>query len=68
MIEKSDDPENGKRKIYSLTEKGQDLAPVILETIRWSGKYIKLNKERKTLVARIENDRDGLIAEIRARK
>ncbi len=67
IIEKSDDPENGKRKIYSLTEKGQDLAPVILETIRWSGKYIFLNKERKALVTRIENDRDGLLAEIHQR-
>ncbi len=66
IIEKLQDPENRRSFIYTLTEKGYDLAPVILETIRWSGKHIQLNKERKALLARIETDREGLLADIRA--
>ncbi len=66
IIDKLQDPDNRRSFIYTLTEKGFDLAPVILETIRWSGKHIKLNSERKALLARIETDREGLLADIRA--
>jgi len=66
IIEKLQDPENRRSFLYTLTEKGHDLAPVIFETIRWSGKHTKLNKERRALVARIETDREGLLADIRA--
>jgi DNA-binding HxlR family transcriptional regulator len=64
IIDKLQDPKNRRSFIYTLTEKGLDLAPVILETIRWSGKHIKLNKERNALLHRIETDRDGLLADI----
>ena len=39
IIQKSRDPENGRRVIYSLTKKGLDLAPVLFAMMRWSGKY-----------------------------
>jgi len=39
IIRKSQDPENRTRVIYSLTERGIDLIPVMIELIAWSGKY-----------------------------
>ncbi len=37
--ENNGDPENGRRSIYELTDEGWDLAPILCEMIRWSGKY-----------------------------
>lgn len=34
-------PGNKKENIYLLTEKGLDLAPIILEIALWSDKYVK---------------------------
>lgn len=66
IIEKFQDPDNRRSFIYTLTEKGFDLAPVIFETIRWSGRHIKLNKERKALLYRIDTDRKGFLNDIRS--
>lgn len=68
IVVKARDPENRRSYVYRLTEKGLALAPVIVEIIRWSGKYMTLDDARASLVARIETDRDGLIDEIHARE
>ncbi len=39
IVEKVRDPENRRSFLYSLTQKGRDLAPIILEIIVWSGTY-----------------------------
>ena len=39
LIRKADDPTNGRRKLYFLTEKGVDLLPVIIELRQWSEKH-----------------------------
>lgn len=67
IIRKSRDPDNNRRYIYSLTDKGLDLAPIMLEVIRWSAKFDPRTKAGKEILARIENDRDGFIDEIRRR-
>lgn len=41
IISKSPDPENGRRSIYRLTEKGIDLLPVIVELNYWMMKWDK---------------------------
>ena len=41
VISKRKRPENKKENIYLLTEKGMDLAPLILELVLWSDKYVK---------------------------
>ena len=33
------DPEDGRRWIYTLTEKGIDLAPVLVEIVLWSARH-----------------------------
>jgi len=62
------DPENRRRKIYALTDKGLDLAPVVIEIIRWSGVHDARADARKGLVDRIRKDTKGVLADIRARK
>lgn len=64
IVTRARDPENRRSFIYTLTDKGLSLTPVLLEIVRWSGDYLRLNKYRKSLVQRIENDRDQLIIEI----
>ena len=41
VITKRKLPENKKENIYLLTEKGIDLAPLILEIVLWSDKYVR---------------------------
>ncbi len=39
LIRKTTDPDNGRRSLYFLTEKGIDLLPVIIELKQWSEKH-----------------------------
>lgn len=75
IIAKADDPDNQKRFIYSLTDKGLALVPVLLEIVAWSARF---DPQAKTgpdllrgapadLVERLHNDRAALVAEIVAR-
>ncbi|NKB47887.1 MAG: winged helix DNA-binding protein [Alphaproteobacteria bacterium] len=66
IIEKSRDPENGRSFTYALTKKGIDLAPIVLEIIRWSGKYDDRPFAMKRVPNQIKKDRAGLEAKIRA--
>lgn len=68
IISKSDDPESGRRKIYALTDKGLDLAPVVIEIIRWSGRHDACPEARKAVFQMIEADSDAVLADIQARR
>ncbi len=39
LIRKTADPDNGRRSLYFLTEKGIDLLPVIIELRQWAEKH-----------------------------
>lgn len=67
IIARTRDADNRRRYLYSLTEKGFDLAPMMLEILRWSAKFDSKTIVTKKIVNRIENDRDGFIADLRAR-
>ena len=41
IITQCKDPENGRQKLYHLTEKGLDLIPSILQLVKWSGHHDK---------------------------
>ena len=66
IIEKSRDPENRRSFIYTLTEKGRDLAAIILEIITWSGNHDHRSFARRNVLEEIRNDREGFEAKIRA--
>ncbi len=65
IIEKRRDPDNKKRILYSLTEKGLDLAPLILDMVVWSYHHDANTRASRAMVERIENDRAGLLKELR---
>src|SRR5947209_6845182 len=39
ILERASDPEDGRRVIYSLTPKGEDLLPVVLALRQWGEKW-----------------------------
>lgn len=67
IIWKSRDLENHRKFNYSLTEKGRDLLPVLIEMIRWSYKYDTNTKVTEDVVKRIDHDRLGFANDILAR-
>ena len=43
IVTRADDPSHRLRGIYSLTEKGIDLLPIIAQISRWSRKYMPVD-------------------------
>jgi len=66
LIERSADPDNRKQVIYTLTDKGRDLAPVLVELVRWSGRHDPNSPVPKAVVARFARDNEQLLADLRA--
>lgn len=67
IVWKTRDPENHRKLNYSLTEKGCDLVPLLFEVILWSAKYDAKTKANKSVLKRMETDREAYLKEIRAR-
>ena len=55
------------KKEYSLTEKGKDLIPVLIEMILWSDKHHPGLAVDQQLLNKAQADRENLIASIRER-
>lgn len=66
IVSRRPDPSHARKVIYELTEKGEDLIPALLELGLWGAKHDAESAAPKRHIRRIEKDRDGLIAEIRA--
>ena len=60
------DPAEARRVIYEPTEKALDLVPVLIELMRWSTKYDPKSAAPPRFVRRLAQDREGLIADLRA--
>jgi DNA-binding HxlR family transcriptional regulator len=57
---------DGRRVNYRLTEKGIDLAPVLLELLIWGARHEKTGA-CDALIGRIKNNREEVLAEVRRR-
>lgn len=66
IVAKGVNDTNRAKVIYSLTPKGMDLLPIMLEITRWSGKYDAQTNAPKPFLNRLETDKQRLIEEIRA--
>ena len=64
IITKEEHPENRTKYLYSLTQKGIDLLPVLLEIVIWSSKYLEISDRAKELAKKAEKDRNALIKSI----
>lgn len=60
------DADDGRVKLYSLTEKGLDLAPLLVEMILWSAAHDGKSAADQIFVRRARKDRKVLLEEIRA--
>jgi DNA-binding MarR family transcriptional regulator len=66
IVARRPDPENARQVIYTLTEKGKDLIPALLELARWGAKHVARSVAPRNIARRIKDDRDGLIEELKA--
>jgi DNA-binding HxlR family transcriptional regulator len=60
------DSTDGRRTNYRLTEKGIDLAPVLLELLIWAARHEE-TKAPCSVMAKMEDNRGAVIAEARRR-
>jgi DNA-binding HxlR family transcriptional regulator len=65
IITSSPDPSDGRKLIYSLTKKGQDLAPVLTEMVLWAAAHEETGNQ--ALVRLMKKDKVKFLAEIRQR-
>ena len=65
IVKKRKDTANKTKFIYSLSAKGIDLLPVLIEIIVWSAKYDSQTGAPKAFVRKAKNDRKQLIQQIR---
>lgn len=66
IIERARDPANQRRVLYRLTEKGIDLAPVLMEIVVWSARYERTDATAN-IVRMMRDKREQAVAEIRKR-
>ncbi len=64
IITKTDNPDNKKQAIYSLTEKGMDLLPMILEMILWGTKYDPETAAPPEFIHKLKKDKSAVLKEI----
>ena len=63
ILRKDVSPANKSKFIYSLTQKGADLLPIVIEIMDWGAKY-NANCPRKELGKKIKKNKAGVIQEL----
>jgi DNA-binding HxlR family transcriptional regulator len=66
LIEKRVDPSNRSALIYSLTPKGRDLAPMLVEMILWSAEHDPMTAAPEDFIAEAREDREALLDRLRS--
>lgn len=64
IITKSPDANKKSRIKYSLSKKGLDLIPLLVELIVWGGFYDDKTEAHKDFLAKAKKDKPALIAEL----
>jgi DNA-binding HxlR family transcriptional regulator len=64
IIWRASNPSHKQKIKYSLTQKGIDLVPLLVEFIMWSAKYDKDSAVDLNFVKTVKQDKIGLISEI----
>jgi len=65
IIAAQQDPLDGRKLIYTLTEKGMDLAPVLTEMVLWAAAHEET--QNPELIRLIKKDKQKFIVEARQR-
>lgn len=64
IVTRRRDPDDARRWIYALTEKGIDLAPALVEIVLWAARHEQTDAPESTLEA-MRTDRAGFLAAVR---
>ena len=64
ILHKAPHATDKRKDVYTLTEKGLDLIPLLLDIIAWSATYDPETGTPQTFVERIRSDKEALIQEI----
>jgi len=59
------DPLDGRKRIYTLTEKGMDLAPVLTEMVLWTAAHE--GHQNPELIRQIKKDKQKFLTGVRQR-
>ncbi len=62
ILVKEVSPKNKSKYLYSLTQKGAELLPIVIEIMDWGAKY-NTNCPRKELGKKIKKDKTAVIKE-----
>lgn len=65
LITQCKDPNNGRQKLYHLTDKGLDLIPSILHLVKWSGNHDPETCLPETIQAYLETNFDQAVDYVR---
>ena len=63
IIATQQDPLDGRKLIYTLTEKGMDLAPVLTEMVLWAAAHEET--QNPELIRQIKKDKQKFLAAVR---
>ncbi len=66
IVSAEPDPTDRRQKHYRLTEKGIDLAPILLEILVWGAKHEQTGAPAE-VIAQMAQNRDAVLAETRRR-
>ena len=66
IITSEEEQTDGRKLNYRLTEKGIDLAPVVLELLIWGARHEEIGASCAT-ITRMEKKREEILAEVRRR-
>ena len=61
ILSKKQHPENKAKVLYTLTAKGIDLIPLLVEMIQWSEKHHDVHPYAKEFVKQLKKDKPGVI-------
>lgn len=64
LVTRQVDPEHGRQLIYTLTPKGLDLAPMLIEMIVWSAKHDTRTAADRVFIRKAKTDRKQLIKDV----
>jgi DNA-binding HxlR family transcriptional regulator len=65
IIDTQPDPEDGRKVVYQLTQKGIDLAPVLTEMVLWAAAHEDTGNQ--ALVRQMREDKEKFLTGIRSR-
>jgi len=64
MIAKQKHPESKAKILYTLTPKGIDLVPALVEIIAWSEKYHEVHPQAKQFAKQLRKDKEAVVKQI----